>query len=388
MTGSPKKICVVTGSRAEYGYLYWVMKELKARPEAQLLTVVTGSHLSDRHGLTFREIEKDGFTIDAKVPIHLEDDSAAGIAETMSATLLNFGRYFAANKPDWVVVIGDRFEILAVVTAAMLNQIPIAHLGGGDTTEGAMDESIRHCISKMAHLHFVSNSDAAKRLLQMGEDPVHVFNVGSTAIDTIMRREPLERDDFFSAIEFKPGAKNVLVTYHPETLATISPKAQVHELIEALNNLGEDYSIIWTRPNVDPGNVEINEMIDQYVRGNHRAKAYASLGSTLYLNAIRHVDIVVGNSSSGLYEVPSFKKPTVNIGGRQQGRILADSVLSCPCRAADIVNAIKEGLQRDCSRVVNPYGDGMASKRIADIILGIQDKQSFIRKTFHPLEAQ
>ena len=385
-SGFLKKICVVTSSRADYSFLYWILRELQENSEIELQLLVTGSHLSSSHGHTIDVITKDGFKLDACIDLSMDDDSPTGVAHSMALAIEGFSRELKKLSPDWMIVLGDRFEIFSVVQAAMLNRIAIAHLGGGDKTEGAIDEAIRHGITKMSHLHFVSNEEAGKRVRQLGEDPERIHVVGSTAIDCLLKTPEIRREDFFKEINFEAKSKNLLVTFHPETLSRENPSEQFIELLNSLDSFGDEFGIIFTRPNADVGNSEINLLLDTYVSIRPWAKAYTSLGQRLYINAIRHCDVVIGNSSSGLYEVPSLKKPTVNIGDRQKGRAKASSVMQADCTKLSIIEAIKTSLSLDCTNVINPYGDGNASPRVVEKILSIEDSKLLLKKRFFDWE--
>ncbi|BCJ87880.1 UDP-N-acetylglucosamine 2-epimerase [Effusibacillus dendaii] len=377
-----RKICVVTGTRAEYGLLYWLMQGIKKDNELVLQLLVTGMHLSPEFGLTYRDIEEDGFVIDEKIEMLLSSDTSVGIAKSIGLGVIGFAEAFARLKPDILVLFGDRYEILAAAQAAMVAKIPIAHIAGGDTTEGAYDESIRHSITKMSHIHFVTNEAAAKRVRQMGENPSHIYSVGSPGIDQIKRLKLLSRQELEEQLNFHFRVRNLLITFHPVTLDIEPAQQQFRELLNALEELGEDVGIIFTKPNSDNGGRIIIQMIDEYVAAHANAKSYASLGQLRYLSTVAQVDAVVGNSSSGLYEVPSFKKPTINIGDRQKGRLQASSVINCKPIASDIMEAIQLGFVKDCSNAVNPYGDGNSSERILSVLKELPNLEDLVRKHF------
>lgn len=378
-----RRICVVTGSRAEYGLLYWVMKGIEADAGLELQVIATGMHLAPEHGLTFRTIEADGFTIDAKVEMLLASDTPVGIAKSIGLGVIGFADALERLRPEILVLLGDRFEILAAAQAALVARIPIAHIAGGDTTEGAFDEAIRHSITKMAHLHFVTNADAAQRVRQLGEAPEQIHLVGSPGLDQLRHLTLLGRDALAQQLGFAFKERNLLVTFHPATLATQPADVQLQELLTALDRLGSGVGIIFTRPNADPGGTMLARMIDAFVAAHPNARAFDSLGQLRYLSALAQVDAVVGNSSSGLYEAPSFGIPTVNIGDRQQGRLQADSVLNCEPVADEILHTITAAFARDCSQVVNPYGDGMSSARIIAALKAVADPQRLLQKRFH-----
>lgn len=378
-----RTICVVTGTRAEYGLLYWLMKGIAADPDLELQLVVTGMHLSPEFGLTYRQIEEDGFAITAKVEMLLSSDSPVGIAKSMGLGVIGFADAFDRLRPDIILLLGDRFEILTAAQAALVARIPVAHIAGGDSTEGAFDEAIRHSVTKMAHLHFVTNETAARRVRQLGENPAHIYNVGSPGIDQIKRLHLMGRHELEQSLELTFQKRNLLVTFHPATLGDVPAGVQFQELLDALDRLGPDTGIIFTKPNADTGGRAIIEMIEQYLTRRPGAWAYSSLGQLRYLSLIPQVDAVVGNSSSGLYEVPSFRKPTVNIGDRQKGRLQASSVINCEPRTGDIVRAIEKAMVLDCSGAINPYGDGEASSRIVAELKTIGNPRDLIRKQFH-----
>jgi UDP-N-acetylglucosamine 2-epimerase (non-hydrolysing)/GDP/UDP-N,N'-diacetylbacillosamine 2-epimerase (hydrolysing) len=377
-----RKICIVTGSRAEYGLLYWLMKEVHADPDMELQIIATGMHLSPEFGLTYKVIEQDGFHIDAKVEMLLSSDTPVGIAKSIGIGTIGFADAFERLEPDIVVVLGDRYEILSVVQAALVALIPVAHIAGGDTTEGAFDEAIRHSVTKMSHLHFVTNEQAARRVRQLGEDPRRIFNFGSPGLDNIRRLKMLDRKELESVLDFRFRKHNLLVTYHPATLERQTVQDQVLALFAALEALGDDFGILFTKPNADTDGRLISGMIDDFVAGHANARAYTSLGQLRYLSVMSQIDAVVGNSSSGLYEAPSLGKPTVNIGDRQKGRLQAESVVNCiPTREA-IDSAIKRALTMDCTGVVNPYGDGNSAVRIKEALKALEDPRALLKKHF------
>ena len=336
-----KKICVVTGTRAEYGLLYWLLKEIEADKELELQVIVTGMHLSPEFGLTYKEIEKE-FKINKKIEMLLSSDTSVGISKSMGLAQISFAESYDELKPDVVVVLGDRYEIFSATSAAMIARIPIAHIHGGETTEGAFDESIRHSITKMSHLHFTATDEYKNRVIQLGEDPSRVFNVGGMGIENIKRLELLNKKEFEKSIEFKLNIKNILVTFHPVTLENSTAKEQFQQLLDAIDEL-EDTNISFTKANSDTDGRVINQMIDEYVTKNsHKSIVFTSLGQLRYLSALQYVDAVVGNSSSGLLEAPSFKIGTINIGDRQKGRIKADSIIDCEPRKASITKVFED----------------------------------------------
>lgn len=363
-----RKICVATGSRAEYGLLHWVMKGIQEDPALELQVIATGMHLSPEFGLTWRVIENEGFRIDARVEMLLSSDSAIGVAKSIGLGVIGFADALDRLRPDILLVLGDRFEILAAVQAALVARIPVAHIAGGDTTEGAFDEAIRHSITKMSHIHLVTNEDAARRVRQLGENPRHIHLVGSPGIDQIKRLRLLDRGELERELDFPFRVRNLLVTFHPATLDAESSDTQFRELLDALDAIGPEVGIVFTRPNADTGGRVIISLIDEFVASRPHARVYTSLGQLRYLSLLAQADAIVGNSSSGLYEAPTLKKPTVNIGDRQKGRLQADSVLNCPASAKEIEQTIRRAFTLDCSMTVNPYGDGESSPRIVSLL--------------------
>ena len=383
-----RKICVVTGTRAEYGLLYWLMKEIDADKDIELQIIATGMHLSEEFGNTYQQIEKDGFTIDKKVDISLSSDTELAISKSMGLGMIRFSDAFNELQSDLLVVLGDRFEIFSAVSAAMIARIPIAHLHGGELTEGAFDESIRHSITKMSHLHFTATEEYKNRVIQLGEQPNRVFNVGGLGIDNINKLRLLSKSSFEKVIDFKLGEKNILVTFHPVTLENHTSELQFQALLDSISEL-KDTKILFTKANSDPGGRVINCMIDSYVLLNDNSVAYTSMGQLNYLSALQFVDAVVGNSSSGPLEAPSFNVATIDIGDRQKGRIKAESVISCLPAKKHIDNALKkiysQHFQEVVKNVKNPYGDGGASEIIFDTIKNF-NLDNIIKKTFYDLQ--
>ena len=379
---SERRICVVTGSRADYGLLHPLMDALRSADDFELQVIVTGMHLAPEFGSTYQLIEQDGFTLDARVDMLLSSDTPAGVAKSVGLGVIGFADALAGLQPDLVLVLGDRFEILAAVQAALFARIPVAHIAGGDLTEGAVDDAIRHSITKMAHLHFVTNSDAAQRVRQLGEDPRRIFNVGSPGVDNLLRTMRLNRAQLEAALGLCFQPRNLLVTFHPSTLEATPAAAQLHELFAALDTLGADTGLIFTKPNADMGGRELGRRIDEFVSARAHAAAFTSLGNQRYYSLIAEVDAVVGNSSSGLYEVPSFGKPTVNIGDRQKGRLRAASVIDCAPERTAIRAAIDTAYTLDCGDVVNPYGDGQSVARILAVLREPFDAAMLVQKAF------
>ncbi len=380
-----RKICVITGTRAEYGLLRWVMQGIKNEPELTLQIIVTGMHLSPEFGLTYRDIEQDGFQIDRKVEMLTSSDTAVGIAKSMGLGLIGFADALHELNPDLIVVLGDRFEIFSAVSAALVARIPVAHLHGGEATEGLIDEAIRHSITKMSHLHFVAAAEYRQRVIQLGEQPDRVFLVGGLGIDNINSLKLLDRAALEASLNFKLGPKNLLITFHPVTLETATATEQMSELLAALAEL-DNTQLIFTMPNADTDGRVMISMVEEFVAQHTNACAYKSLGQLRYLSCVSHVDGVIGNSSSGLAEVPSFKKGTINIGDRQRGRLQAASVINCDPTRQSIAAAVKQlysiNFQMSLSKIRNPYGEGGASEKILQIIksVGVGD---LLKKHFY-----
>jgi len=379
---SKRRICVVTGTRAEYGLLLPLLQALKVDPAFELQLIATAAHLSPEFGLTYRIIEEDGFAIDAKVEMLLSSDTPVGIAKSIGLGTIGFADAFDRLRPDLLVLLGDRFEILAAAQAALIARLPIAHIGGGDTTEGAFDEAIRHSITKMSHLHFVTNQESADRVLQMGEDAARVFVVGTPGIDLINGIELLRRAEVEKCIGFKFRQKNLLLTFHPVTLQEDYGLKEFESLLTALDRLDGNYGLIFTRPNADSYGRAIAKRLDRFVAAHENASVHTSLGAQMYLSTMASVDAVVGNSSSGLYEAPTFQKPTVDIGERQSGRLRANSVIHCEAYAEDIYAAIIKALSLDCSDTVNPYGDGHSVPRMLAVLKSTPDYKALVKKRF------
>lgn len=363
---SEKKVCVVTGSRADYGLLRWVLQGLKDSPTCTLQIVATGMHISPEFGNTWNVIEADGFAIDWKVEMLLGSDTAVAVTKSMGLGIVGFADAYDRLSPDLVVVLGDRFEILAAATAALIAGIPIAHLHGGEVTEGAYDDAIRHAITKMASLHFTAAEPYRLRVIQMGEAPERVWNVGGFGLDGVLQLDRMSREELEQSLGITLGLRNLMVTFHPETASGAEPAVQMAELLAALNET--DAQLVFTMPNADNEGRQIFEMIEDFVATHPgRACVHKSLGQRRYLSALAVVDGIVGNSSSGLIEAPAFGKGTVNIGARQDGRLRAASVIDCPAErehiAAAIARLYESDFQAGLAGIVNPYGDGGASAR-------------------------
>ena len=380
-----RNICVITGTRAEYGLLRWVMQGIKDDDSLNLQIIATGTHLSPEFGLTYREIESDGFLIDRKVEMLTSSDTPVGIAKSMGLGLIGFADSLNELRPDLILVLGDRFEIFAAVSAALVARIPVAHLHGGEATEGLVDEAFRHSITKMSQLHFVAAEEYRLRVIQLGEQPERVFLVGGLGIDNIMRLKLLDRTDLETSLGFKLARKNLLITFHPVTLEDSTAADQMTELLAALSEL-RDTQLIFTLPNADTDGRILIKMVEQFAASHNNAHTYTSLGQMRYLSCVAHVDGVVGNSSSGLAEVPSFKKGTINIGDRQRGRLQATSVINCHPTHQSIAFALEKlysaDFQSRLSQVSNPYGLGGASEAIISIIKDVS-LAGILKKRFY-----
>jgi len=377
-----KKICVITATRAEYGLLYWLIKEIQKSDKFQLQLVVGGTHLLEEYGKTINDIE---FKIDKKIDFLL-DDSKVGISKSMGLAQISFAEAFEELKPDFVVVLGDRFELIPIVSSAVVFNIPVIHLHGGEKTEGAIDEYFRHSITKMSYLHFTSTDEYRKRVIQMGENPKRVFYIGAMGIENIYRLKLLNKKELENSLNFKFGEKNILVTYHPETLSEVD---NFKEVLKALKTL-KDTNIIFTKANSDTNGKIINQMIEKFVSKNKNAKLYSSLGQLRYLSTLQFVDIVLGNSSSGLLEVPSFKKATINIGDRQKGRIKAKSVIDVKTNKKEILKAIKlaytKKFQKKLKNIKNPYEKSKYPSR--EILEVLENIKVDIQKKFYDIKVE
>lgn len=382
-----RTICVVTGTRAEFGLLRILLQEIQAEPTLELQLIATGMHLAPEFGLTYREIEAAGFVIDQKVEMLLSADTPSAIAKSMGLGMIGFADALARLEPELVVLLGDRFEILAAAAAAMVAGIPIAHLHGGETTEGAFDEAIRHAVTKMSHLHFVAAEEYRRRVVQLGEDPARVFLVGGLGVDVLQKMQLLSRAELEAELDFKLGVHNLLITFHPVTLEGASYRSQFQELLAALDQL-TDTSLIFTLPNADTGGRALIAMVEQYVAARRHACAFTSLGQLRYLSCLRQMDAVVGNSSSGIVEAPTLKVATINIGDRQKGRLRAASILDCPPEREAILQAILQArtpaFQTVVAQAVNPYGSGGASQKIVRVLRDLS-YANLLKKSFYDL---
>lgn len=385
-----KRIAVLTATRAEYGLLSPIIKKMQMRPDLEVNVVVTGAHLSPEFGMTYREIEQDGIEIDEKIEILLSADSPAAISKNMGLALISFGEYFERRKPDALLVLGDRYETLAVCCAAMNARIPIFHIHGGEVTEGAVDEAIRHSITKMSCLHFTSTEAYRKRVIQLGEAPDCVFNVGAVGVENVLRTPKLKKEELEEQLSVSLDGKFAVLTFHPVTLEQGTAEEQVNELLAAIREFPEILFII-TKANADADGRVINRIFEEAARHEGNIILVDSLGMKRYLSALNYAEFVIGNSSSGIIEAPSFHIPTVNIGRRQDGRIKADSVIDCAPEKAGIIAAIEKALSREFRDVEcqmdNPYGKGDTSQEIVRIIgEKLCDNEIEIQKKFHDVD--
>ncbi len=384
-----KKICVLTATRAEYGLLRLIIEKLNSVSEFDVKLAVTGTHLSEQFGLTYHEIEEDGFDIDTKIHIIQNSDLPSDISKTMGTALIQFGEYFEHTCPDALLVLGDRYETLAVCCAAMNARIPILHLYGGETTEGALDEAIRHSITKMSYLHFTSTEEARKRVIQLGEEPDRVFCVGSLGIENSQNIKLMTRNELTVNLSIPADRPYAVVTFHPATLGNDKPEDQMLELLKACERHTELF-YLFTKANADSGGLRINQMIDEFADKHENVMAFDSLGSLRYLSALNYCEMVIGNSSSGLIEAPTFGVPTINIGDRQKGREQSTSVINSNTNANDIslaiVKAMSENFKAVAKACINPYGDGNTSDKILTVIKDyLQNNKIQLSKSFYNL---
>ncbi len=383
-----KKIAVITGTRAEFGLLSPLLDEIQKETEMQLQLVVTAMHLSPEFGYTVDEIEKKGYKIDKKVECLLSSDTAVGITKSVGLAMIGFADALNELAPDLLIILGDRTEMLAAATAAMVANIPIAHIHGGETTEGAYDESIRHAITKMSYFHFASTETYRKRIIQLGEHPDRVFNVGAIGLDSIKNLVLLNKEEFEQSINFKLVKNNILITFHPVTLESQSAQEQFKAILDVLVTL-EDTHFIFTHANSDTNGRVINQMIEQFVNQNQdRAVAFKSLGQLRYISALNFVDVVMGNSSSGIIEVPFFNIPTINIGDRQKGRILTESVIQAEPTIKSITLAYKKASDISFrTKIKNQeqlYGSGNSVEKIMSVLRN--HKVNNLKKSFYDIQ--
>lgn len=385
-----KKVCVITATRAEYGLLRNTIKQIDEDSDLELSLVVTGAHLSRSFGYTVKEIENDHFPIAARIDILLEADSAAAISKTMGIAMISFADFLEKENPDMLLVLGDRYELIPFCSCALVAKIPIAHIAGGESTEGAIDECVRHCVTKMSYLHFAGCEEYRQRIIQLGEAPERVFNYGDTGVENIEKMFFLSKSDLEKEINFRLDRPYAVVTFHPETLSNNSISRQCQELFCAIEKF-PNMKFIFTKANADAGGREINQYIDEFVsRHKENCIAFQSLGLLRYLSLVKYSDLVLGNSSSGIIEAPCFDVPTVNVGKRQEGRLRAKSVIDCNTAELEIVDAMNQALSRSFRTSIlecqNPYGGGNTSYKIVQTIKDfIYNKSITVEKRFYDL---
>ena len=384
-----KKICFFTGTRADYGLLYPLMKLIKEKNEYELQIIASGMHLSPEFGLTYKEIEKDGFKINEKIEILMSSDSDIGINKAIGLGLISFSEALKRLEPDILIILGDRFEALSIVISSYIMKIPIAHIHGGERTEGAIDEGIRHSITKMSYLHFTSTAEYRKRVVQLGENPEKVFNVGAIGLDNIKNLKLLSKEQIEGTLSFKFGNKNILFTYHPTTLNTDQLKQEVDEIFKALEKLIKiGYKIIITKSNADEGGRFINQFIDKFsVKQKDKVFVSTNFGTLKYLSIMRYVDFVLGNSSSGIVEAPSLNVPTINIGERQRGRVRGNSIIDVKPLKEEILRAVSIAQNMDRNKISNPYDQGGASQKIYDVLKDyLENNKINLKKEFYDIK--
>ena len=384
-----RKIAIFTGTRAEYGLLYWIIKSLNESEHVKLQLLVGGMHMSPEFGYTIKQIESDGFPIVERMEFLLASDSPVGISKSMGLALINAAEAIERQKPDIIVLLGDRFESMAIAQAAMIACVPIAHIHGGETTEGLIDEAVRHSITKMSHLHFAATEQYKNRIVQLGEQPERVFNFGAPGIDSIVKLELIQLDELPLSINFELNKPYIMVTYHPVTLESDGVSSSLINLLKVLDEFPE-YQLIITYPNADTNGRKLIKILDDYKTLNRkRVLLVKSLGQVRYLSLMKYCEVVIGNSSSGLIEAPSFKVPTVNIGNRQRGRLCGPSVINCSPNKNDILKAIKALFSKEFKKILataeSPYGSGGASEKICKVLETFPMK-NLLLKRFHDQE--
>ncbi|MBM7622973.1 UDP-N-acetylglucosamine 2-epimerase [Sporohalobacter salinus] len=386
------KVCVVTGTRAEYGILRPLMGKLEDSKELDLQLIVTGMHLSPEFGLTYKEIEEDGFKIDEKIEVLMSSDTHIGVSKSMGMTLISFSEAYERLQPDMIVILGDRYETFSAMTAATVANIPVAHLHGGEITEGAFDDSFRHSMTKMSYLHFTSTEEYRKRVIQLGESPQRVFNVGAMGVENALNLDLLSKQEVEDKLEIDLGEEYIVIVFHPVTLENNAAKSQIRELLSALDE-NDDLVKMFIKGNSDTEGRIINQEIDEYVQQNNNSYAFTSLPIEYYLSLIKNSKALVGNSSSGIIEAPSFKIATINIGDRQKGRVKAESVIDCSPKKKDIREALglinSKEFQTKLKYIDNPYGKGNASKKVIKTIEEfLLDKKIDLKKKFYDIELE
>ena len=387
-----RKICVITSSRSDYGLLYWLMKEIKRDAALQLQVIATGMHLSPEHGMTSKIIKKDGFKINEKIPILLSSDTEPAIIKSIGIGLISFSEALVDLKPDLLVLLGDRYELLSPAIAALILKIPVAHIHGGETSQGAIDESIRHCLTKIASVHFPATEVYRRRIIQMGENPGVVFNFGAPGLDNIYKHRSLGKEELERHLKFDLSGRVAMVTYHPVTLEHKTAEIQITNILRAIKSTG--LRAIFTAANADPNGKIINRKIEAFCKENpSRYKFIDNLGQIAYLSCLKNLNLMIGNSSSGLVEAPSFKLPVVNIGDRQKGRIKAENVID----VGYSVTEIRAGIGKACSsefrrkirNMKNPYDkyrDGKVSYRIKETVKKIGLSENLLKKKFNDVQ--
>ncbi len=382
-----KRIAVLTATRAEYGLLRPIIRALTAQPGVEVAVLVTGAHLEPAFGLTVREVETDGFPIAARIPILDGDDSPAGMSRAMARALEGFGNHFADTPYDALIVLGDRYEAAAVCAAATNARIPIAHLHGGETTAGAVDEAYRHAITKMSYWHFTSNDAHRRRVIQLGEHPSRVHNVGAVGVENALNTPLLTPAQLSESLHFDLARPYMVVAFHPATLDDMDTGTAFAHLAGALDAY-PDLQVLFTKTGADAGGRRLNQLIDGYASTRARVLAVDNLGTCRFLSAVKHAALVIGNSSAGIIEVPAFGVPTVNIGNRQKGRVAAASVIHCPCEQGAIEAAMARALATGVQPVDNPYGDGHTSQKVAAILVKRLDSPIDLKKGFYDIEGE
>ena len=382
------KVCIITSTRADFGLLKNLIIGLKRNKKFKTKIIASGSHLSKNFGYTYREIEKSGIKISARIKCKFVNDEAVGISKVMSSCIIQTSKILKKLSSDLIIILGDRYEILASVIAAHLSRIPVAHLHGGEATEGLTDEAIRHSITKMSHIHFVAAKEYKKKVIQLGENPKSVFNVGGLGVDNIKRLKLLSKKKLEKDLDFKFAKKNILINFHPETLNKFSTKKQFNEVLKALKKFNK-INLVFTMPNADLDSLIIFKMIKNFVKQNKNARYFTSMGQLRFLSCLKYVDGMIGNSSSGILEMPSFKKGTIDIGDRQRGRLKAKSVINVKSNKSEIIKGINilysKKFQTKIKSTKNPYGEGGASEKIIKILMKTKLK-NILKKKFYSLD--